>query len=124
MDPEQLAENRRQLARLARQKSKRRVPRTELPCEWRPGSVINPEDGQPFTDAGAWELIAQLLEDTEVQSVEITTLDHPLGKIGYVMKRDWPTGEVLYIKVHYGHGPSILGRSFHYSDYGASGAQP
>lgn len=115
MDPEQLAENRRQLARLASQKSKRRVP-SELPCDWQPRTVINPEDNQPFTLAGAWEFTARLLEDMEGQSVEILTLDRPAGTTAYVMKCDLPTGEV-YIKVHYGPGPSILGRSFHYSEH-------
>lgn len=115
MDPEQLAENRRQLARLARQRSKRRIPH-ELPCTWQPWTVINPEDSQPFTDAGAWEYTARLLEDTGGQSVELITLDNPAGKTAYVMKCDLPTGQ-LYIKVHYGHGPSILGRSFHHSEH-------
>jgi hypothetical protein len=115
MDPEQLAENRRQLARLARQKKRRRVPR-ELPCTWQPWTVSNPEGNQPFTDAGAWEFTARLLEDSEGQMVEVITLDHPRGQLAYVMRCAVPGGE-LYIKVHYGHGPSILGRSFHYSDH-------
>jgi hypothetical protein len=117
MDPAQLAENRRQLARLARQKSKRRVAH-EFPCRWFPSEVTNPEDGQKFTDAGAWEFIARLLEDVEGQNVDVKSLDCPKDKTGYEMKCDLPTGKV-YIKVHYGHGPSILGRSFHYSDYQA-----
>jgi hypothetical protein len=116
MDPEQLAENRRQLAQLARQRSRRRVPRGELPCEWRPQTVTNPEDGQPFTDAGAWERIAQLLEDVAGQEVAVSVLDRPPGQTAFVMRCAVPGG-TLYIKVHYGHGPSILGRSFHYSDY-------
>ena len=91
MDPAQLAENRRQLARLARQKSKRRVPR-ELPCTWQPTTVINPEDNQPFTPAGAWEYTARLLEDIGGQSVEVITLDNPAGKTAYVMTCDLPTG--------------------------------
>ena len=116
MDPEQLAENRAQLARLARQKKRRRVPH-DLPCDWQPATVVNPEDNQPFTDAGAWEFIGQLLEDNEGQEVEVVSLDRPADKVAYVMKRVLPGGK-LYIKVHFGHGPSILGRSFHYSDYG------
>jgi hypothetical protein len=115
MDPDQLAENRRQLARLARQKKRRRLPR-ELPCDWRPGTVTNPEDNQPFTEAGAWEFIAQLLEDIGGQEVTLLSLDRPAGQLAYVMKCPVPGGN-LYIKVHYGHGPCILGRSFHYSDY-------
>jgi hypothetical protein len=115
MEPEQLAENRRQLARLARQKKRRRIPR-ELPCSWLPGTVLDPGSNQPFTDAGAWELIAQLLDDFEGQAVRVQTLDHPAGVVAYVMEYPLPLRN-LYIKVHYGNGPSILGRSFHYSDY-------
>jgi hypothetical protein len=116
MDPEQLAENRRQLARLARTKGKRRVPRGEFPCEWWQGTVINPEDNQPFTDAGAWEFCAQLLENIEEQEVTLRTLERPAGRVAFVMKHVLPGG-ALYVKVHFGHGPTILGRSFHYSDY-------
>jgi hypothetical protein len=114
MDPEQLSANRCQLALFARQKRRRRVPR-ELPCSWRPSEVINPDDNQPFTDSGAWEFIAQLLENAE-QSVDVITLERPAGQSAFVMTCDLPTGRV-YIKVHYGHGPSILGRSFHYSEH-------
>ena len=35
------------------------------PRDWRPRTIINPEDGQPFTDAAAWELIACLLDGNE-----------------------------------------------------------
>jgi hypothetical protein len=116
MDPEQLAANRTQLAHLARQKSKRRVPR-ELPCEWVPRTIPNPADGnQPFTEAGAWELIADLLETPE-QEVQTITLERPPGVTGYVMKYPLPGFGTLYIKVHFGNGPTILCRSFHCSDY-------
>ena len=116
MDPEQLAANRRQLAQLARQKKRRRVPR-ELPCEWLPHTVPNPEDdNRPFTDAGAWEFIANLL-DNEGQEVRTITLEQPAGVTAYVLGYSLPGGGTLYVKVHFGHGPTILGRSFHYSDY-------
>ena len=116
MEPEQLAANRKQLAHLARQKSKRRVPR-ELPCEWRPTTVPNPADNnQPFTEAGAWELIAELLENAG-QEVTTIILDRPLDKTGFVMKYPLPGFGMLYIKIHFGNGPTILGRSFHCSDY-------
>src|SRR5437763_16067130 len=115
MDPEQLAENRRQLARLARQRSRRRIPR-EFPCSWRPHEVTNPEDNQPFTDPGAWEFIALLLQDVQGQAVNVITLDRPAGQQAFVLLRPVPGGN-LYVKVHYGHGPTILGRSFHYSEH-------
>lgn len=115
MDPAQLAENRRQLAQLARQKKKRRVP-SELPCTWRPSAVINPEDDQPFTPAGAWEFIARLLEDIVDQEVTPVILDCPIGKQAFSMLCPVPGGN-LYIKVHFGAGHTILGRSFHYSEH-------
>jgi hypothetical protein len=116
MGPDQLAANRTQLAQLARQRSKRRVPR-ELPCEWQPRTVPNPGDNdQPFTEAGAWELIADLLEDP-AQVVTTIALERPAGVTAYVLTFPLPGGGTLYIKVHFGHGPTILGRSFHYSDY-------
>jgi hypothetical protein len=116
MDPEQLAANRRQLAQLARQKKRRRVPR-EFPCEWHPRTVPNPEDNsQPFTEVGAWEFIADLLEN-DAQEVTTTVLDRPADVTAYVMKLSLPDGGTLYIKIHFGQGPTILGRSFHYSDY-------
>lgn len=116
MEPDQLAANRRQLAILARPKKMRIVPRKELPCDSYPEQVQNPEDRQPFTEPAAWELIARLLED-DTQEIEIVALDKPPGKTAYVMKHALPTG-LLYTKVHFGHGPRIEGRSFHYSDYG------
>src|SRR5260370_18320230 len=101
MDPEQLAANRTQLARLARQKSKRRVPR-ELPCDWRPMTVPNPGDNnQPFTEAGAWEFIAELLENA-AQEVTTITLHTPPDRTAFVMQCSLPGFEALYFKVHFG----------------------
>jgi hypothetical protein len=115
MGPEQLAANRKQLAHLARQKKKRRVAR-EFPCDWQADMVPNPGDNnQPFTEIGAWEFIADLLDDA-AQEVTTVTLEQPAGATGYVLKYPLPEGGTLYIKVHFGHGPTILGRSFHYSD--------
>ncbi len=103
MEPELLAAHRAQLAR-------------ELPCDWQPHTVPNPGDNnQPFTEAGAWEFIADLLEDEE-QEVSTVTLEQPAGGTGYVLEYPLPDGGVLYIKVHFGQGSTILGRSFHYSD--------
>ncbi len=84
----------------------------EAPVDWRPQTVMNPVDGQPFTPEGAWLFIAQLLEN-ESQPLECIDLEHPPGKKAYVMLV--PTdGREIYIKFQLGSG-RILGRSFHYS---------
>jgi hypothetical protein len=103
---------RRQLAALAAS-SRTRI--LGFPRDWRPGQVVNPEDGQVFTPAGAWSFIAQRLEQWE--PYEEIELDNPKGKKAYVMLidmgRDKPK---LYVKVQLGSG-KIIGRSFHYSEY-------
>ena len=83
----------------------------ECPSEWCPHTVTNPEDGQPFTDAAAWELVADLLDGQE--PLEEVELNHPPGKTGYVMVPCIAERKV-YIKFQLGAG-KILGRSFHYS---------
>ena len=101
---------RRQLAVLARRRSARTLG---WPRDWRPSEVANPENGQPFTPAGAWVFIAQLLEEDHEIPIEAITLDNPKGSTGYVM--NVILGDrVLYIKLQLGAG-TILGRSFHYS---------
>ena len=103
---------RREACILARRKSARTVLFSrESPCDWRPRTVTNPEDGQPYTDAAAWELIATLLVQGE--PLEAVELDHPPGATGYAMVPC--VGEQrLYIKFQLGAG-KILGRSFHKS---------
>ena len=69
----------------------------------------------PFTDSGAWDLIAARLEDGH--DVEVITLDNPRGKTGYVMKIELaPAAPRLYVKVQL-HAGRIFGRSFHYSTH-------
>jgi hypothetical protein len=61
------AEIRHQLIVLSRRKSSRTSEWTRnRPTEWQPTTVINPEDGMPFTDAGAWEFVATCLESLVV----------------------------------------------------------
>lgn len=103
---------RKQLILLAR-RPKSRIINHGLPIDWKPGEVINPdgEFDRCFTNASAWELIANLLEaDCEV---EIVKLKVPPDKTGYVIKTRIEQNE-LYIKFQLGAG-KILGRSFHYS---------
>ena len=111
-------ETRRQLARLARQKKRRQIP-ADLPCDWCPWRVKQPNtEDLPFSPDAAWEFIADLLEDIAGQAVEEITLENPAGRTAYVMKYSFPEGTV-YIKVHFDKGrQNIQGRSFHYSDQG------
>ena len=110
-DPESI---RREASVLAKRKTARTVLFSrEAPTDWRPHTVTNPEDGQPYTDAAAWEFIATLLDQGE--PLEAMELDHPPGKTGYVMVPGI-AGRKVYIKYQLGAG-KILGRSFHYSTH-------
>jgi hypothetical protein len=68
----------------------------------------------PFTEPGAWELIAQLLvSDFPIEEI---SMDSPAGMIGFVLLVDLPGApRTLYIKIHRG-GRGVFGRSFHYSE--------
>ena len=111
------AETRRQLALLARSGRSRRTEfSSEAPTDWRPQTVRRPEGGfSPFfTDAAAWELIADKLEAGH--EVEVVELRKPPGAKGYVMKIRLASTELpLYVKLQLGSG-KVIGRSFHYSD--------
>jgi len=104
---------RRQIAVFA---SSSRTRTIGWPAEWKPGEVRRPDGESAFTDPGAWEFIAALIEtDHPVEEVELT---NPAGKKGYVMLVDMGTEvPLLYIKVQMGSG-RVIGRSFHYSHHG------
>ena len=87
------------------------------PRDWRPHSVVNPndEDLQVFTETGAWEFVAELLDCGH--PIETIDLDHPRGKKGYVLLANGGEGRPqIYIKLQLGSG-RVLGRSFHYSEH-------
>ena len=108
-------ELRRQLAAVARSRHSRMVglPSRGLPSDWRPYTVRNPESGLPFTEASAWELLVQLLEDGH--PMQETVLDHPPGARGFVLLVDLEgSSQTLYVKVQLG-ARCVIGRSFHYS---------
>jgi len=109
---------RHELVILARRSSARVTEfRRDLPSDWRPGQVRNPEGAFDacFTEASAWEFIASKLEAGH--PVEILELQTPLGAKGYVMKIDIEAGAPrLYVKLQLGSG-KIIGRSFHYSEF-------
>ena len=67
-----------------------------------------------FTEAAAWELIADMLE--RGHNVEEIELRKPPGAKGYVMKIELaPDSPMLYVKLQLRSG-QIVGRSFHYSE--------
>ena len=69
----------------------------------------------PFTNAGAWELIASRLENGH--HVDAIDLRRPQGAKAYVMKiKVDPNTPMLYVKVEF-RGGKIRGRSFHYSEH-------
>jgi len=105
---------REELARLARNRKTRKVVFTkQTPCDWQPTSVVNPKLGGYFSEPGAWEYIAELLEGGhEIQQVVLT---NPPGECAYVMNVDLGTDQPrLYIKLQLKAG-NIFCRSFHYS---------
>ena len=67
-----------------------------------------------FTEAAAWELIADMLE--RGHNVEEIKLRQPPHAKGYVMKVELaPDLPTLYVKLQL-WGGKIVGRSFHYSE--------
>ena len=109
---------RHELALLARRPKARFTEFSPMrPTDWRPWQVRNPRGylDTYFTDEAAWELIATKLESR--YPVEVVLLQKPPGRKGYVMKIDLGDGERrLYVKLQLGSG-TIIGRSFHYSEY-------
>ncbi len=102
------------LARRPRARTTSFNPRTLT--DWRPFQIRRPEGGfSPyFTDASAWELIADKLD--EGHEVEVVELRRPAGAKGYVMKIDLGQDEpMLYVKLQLRPG-QVVGRSFHYSE--------
>ena len=112
------AETRRQLALLARSdRTRTSAFSPHEPTDWRPNEVRRPGGGfSPyFTDAGAWELIADELD--EGHKIEVVELRKPAGAKGYVMKIDLEPGvPTLYVKLQLRQG-QVVGRSFHYSEW-------
>jgi hypothetical protein len=102
-------------AEMARSKNRRQVGSPpKLPSHWTPFQVISPDSQLPFTEPGAWQYIADLLE--QGHPTEELVLDVPPGVIAHVMHVPHPNGKVLYIKFHLGLHNKIVGRSFHYSE--------
>ena len=100
-----------ELAKLARQKGKRDVGiGPEDPTKWWPMSVTDPRSGEPFTPAGAWDFIAEQLDQNET-SIKQVLLKKPCGKLAYEFRVRTEFGKI-YIKVRLAKD-KIIGRSFH-----------
>ena len=85
-----------------------------VPCRWEPLTVENPENGSPFSDASAWELICKLL-DEHPESFREIRLDKPPGQFAYwTVITLGPPNVPVYIKVQLFQGKAY-GRSFHIS---------
>ena len=104
---------RARLATLCRSKRTRETSFSrKRPVKWHPTSVCEMGSTSPFTEAGAWEFIACLIEDgTEIETI---ILDKPPGKTGYVMLVQGNYNERIYIKLEI-VGEKVFGRSFHAS---------
>ncbi len=104
-------DTRRQIIASCRSGRSRTVGR---PHVWLPRTVENPAlPGFVFTDAGAWEFIAEYLErGNEVYDMR---LDNPVGAPAFTFTVSiGPQGD-LYVKVQIGPRNNAIGRSFHIS---------
>ncbi len=97
----------------------RRTDRRSLgsPREWTPNRVRQPgTDSSVFTEAGAWEFVAEKLETGHFY--EEMRLDKPADAPAVVMKIQLAVDvPLLYVKIQIGPGIKAIGRSFHYSDH-------
>jgi len=114
-EKDDLASIRSELSRLAKRRQDRITQWSrQMPTEWTPGKVTNPEVDMPFTEPGAWHLVAELLD--KGHPIQQVTLHHSHSEAAYVMLVDLKPGMPrLYIKLQLKSG-KICGRSFHYSD--------
>ena len=104
---------RKQLSKLGRYKSTRDYLWTkQCPCDWSPESVFNPSTEMYFTATSAWELICELLDNSD-HPFEAIVMETPPGQIALVTKVALSTtGPVIYIKLHLHKGRALC-RSFH-----------
>ncbi len=103
------AELKRQIIVLCRNSKTRKLG---FPSRWCPGQVISPESDLPFTESGAWCLVADVLEAGE--ELRPVALRNPPAGTGYVITTKLSDSKEIYIKLQMGNG-CVLGRSFHYS---------
>lgn len=107
---------RREIVRLSSSGRTRRVDFSPSePCEWKPTSITDPRSGKYFSDASAWEFLADCFERALLGDIYRVELDRPPGKLGYTLQVPGVTGKPpIYMKVQIVSG-AVKGRSFHYS---------
>jgi hypothetical protein len=112
---EKLKAIKRHLAVLIRRKAYIVAEGPEYPTKWWFGKVKDPRTENYFTHSGAWDFIAEKLEEKGTKIREIQ-LDKPPEKKGYELLEHTKWG-IIYIKIHFGFGENniVWGRSFHYS---------
>ena len=108
------AETLAEIARLGRYSRTRRQDFSpSSPCDWSPHVIVDPETGLPFSDASAWQLICQQLEESP-ESFHEVKLRKPPGQIAFETVLTLATKDRVYIKVQLFQGKAY-GRSFHLS---------
>jgi len=87
-----------------------------FPRDWCPHKIPNPEfAGFYFSDASAWEFIADTLQSGHTYSV--IELDNLRGDLAITFVIALPSCvQPLYVKVQVGVGGKAIGRSFHLSE--------
>ena len=104
---------RRELARLCRSRKTRTAEFSpSQPTQWQPWKTIHPQMKDTFTEDGAWQFAADLLDAGE--PLKEVSLKKPPGKKGYVMEIPVKGWRPIYIKLQLGSG-QVFGRSFHHS---------
>ena len=104
---------RRDLARLCRSRKTRTAEfSSSRPTQWQPWKTVHPQTKEIFTEDGAWQFAADLLDAGEL--LKEVLLEKPPGKKGYVMVIPVEGRRPIYIKLQLGAG-RVFGRSFHHS---------
>src|SRR5687768_15208684 len=112
-------EFRERLARLCEDRSKRINGRNlNVPNRWSPDQVMHPDLHMRFSEAGAWDFIADCLRDLEgIQIKTIDRLEQPPVPGHYMLVSVGRGIRRIYIKIaHLAAGDTVLGISFHYED--------
>ena len=104
---------RRELARLCRSRKTRTAEFSHSqPTQWEPLKTVHPQTKETFTEDGAWQFAADLLDAGE--PLKEVPLNKPPGKKGHVMEIPVKGWRPIYIKLQLGSG-QVFGRSFHHS---------
>ena len=88
-----------------------------VPNRWRPWAIKESDTGMRFSDAGAWEFIAECLLDKAIEVEDLPTKlrDPPVPAVVFKIHMPWH-GERLYVKLGELRGGVVLGVSFHLED--------